>query len=150
MSIELKDFERWGALPVYSRRAMVATADVHATNAAVAVLRDGGSVIDAAVTAAFALSVTQPGMCGLGGGGHLLARLANGQSICLDFREQAPHAASRDMFTGLTPDSSMAGWLAAATRARSKAWPRRTASPDACLGRVWSRLRSNWRPKDMR
>jgi len=115
MPIELKDFERWGALPVYSRHAMVATADVHATNAAVEVLGDGGNVIDAAVTAAFVLSVTQPGMCGLGGGGHLLARLVNGQSICLDFREQAPHAASRDMFTGLAPDSSMAGWLAAAT-----------------------------------
>lgn len=112
--MELKDFERWGALPVYSRRAMVATADVNATNAAVTVLRDGGNVIDAAVTAAFALSVTQPGMCGLGGGGHLLARLADGQSICLDFREQAPYAASRDMFNVLSPDASMAGWLAAA------------------------------------
>ena len=137
MSIELKDFERWGALPVYSRRAMVATADVHATNAAVAVLRDGGSVIDAAVTAAFALSVTQPGMCGLGGGGHLLARLANGQSICLDFREQAPHAASRDMFTGLTPDSSMAGWLAAATPGTVKG----LAEAHRISGRLpWSRL----------
>jgi gamma-glutamyltranspeptidase/glutathione hydrolase len=94
---------------------MVATADADATNAALAVMRDGGSVIDAAITAAFALSVTQPGMCGLGGGGHLLARLANGQSICLDFREQAPQAASRDMFAALSPASSKAGWLAAAT-----------------------------------
>jgi gamma-glutamyltranspeptidase/glutathione hydrolase len=115
MAAELKDFERWGALPVYSRRAMVATADTHATNAAVEVLREGGSVMDAAVTAAFALSVTQPGMCGLGGGGHMIARLAGGETYCLDFREQAPHAASRDMFAGLAPDASMAGWLATAT-----------------------------------
>ncbi len=59
---------------------MAATADVHATHAAVEVLRQGGSAIDAAVTAAFALSVTQPGMCGLGGGGHLLARYADGRT----------------------------------------------------------------------
>jgi gamma-glutamyltranspeptidase/glutathione hydrolase len=115
MAAALKDFERWGALPVFSRRAMVATADTDATHAAVAVLYEGGSVVDAAVAAAFALSVTQPGMCGLGGGGHLIAKLANGETLCLDFREQAPHAASRDMFAGLDPSASMAGWMAAAT-----------------------------------
>ncbi len=111
----IKDFETCGALPVHSRRAMVATADVHATNAAVEVLRQGGSAVDAAVTATFALSVTQPGMCGLGGGGHLLARFAEGESLCLDFREQASRAASRDMFAAKARDASSAGWLAAAT-----------------------------------
>lgn len=110
-----KDSERWGALPVHGRHAMVATADANATNAAVAILREGGSVVDAAITAAFALSVTQSGMCGLGGGGHLLARRANGQTLCLDFREQAPHSASRDMFVHLPADASTVGWLAAAT-----------------------------------
>jgi len=114
MATKLKDFERWGALPVYSRNAMVATADVHATNAAVDVLREGGSVVDAAVAAGFALSVTQPGMCGLGGGGHLLARSADGENVCLDFREQAPSVASRDMFVGSAADASRAGWRAAA------------------------------------
>lgn len=109
------DFEHWGALPVHSRQAMVATADGDASHAAVAVLRQGGNAIDAALTAAFALSVTQPGMCGLGGGGHLLARLADEHTLCLDFREQAPHAAWRDMFTGRAPDASSSGWLAAAT-----------------------------------
>jgi gamma-glutamyltranspeptidase/glutathione hydrolase len=132
-----KDFERWGALPVHSRRAMVATADTDATNAAVAVLREGGSVVDAAITAAFALSVTQPGMCGLGGGGHLLARLANGQSLCLDFREQAPHSASRDMFVPLPTGSSRAGWLAAATPGLLKG----LAEAHRRKGRLpWSRL----------
>jgi len=92
----------------------VATADVHATNVAVEVLAEGGSVVDAAVAAGFALSVTQPGMCGLGGGGHLLARSADGENICMDFREQAPRAASRDMFVGSAADASRAGWRAAA------------------------------------
>ncbi|HEX5285280.1 MAG TPA: gamma-glutamyltransferase [Bryocella sp.] len=132
-----KDFERWGALPVHSRRAMVATADTDATNAAVAVLREGGSVVDAAITAAFALSVTQPGMCGLGGGGHLLARLANGQTLCLDFREQAPHSASRDMFVYLPAGASGAGWLAAATPGLVKG----LAEAHRREGRLsWSRL----------
>src|SRR5579864_3110035 len=98
MAIALKDYEHWGGMPVHRRSAMVATADVYATEAAVDVLRDGGSVIDSAIAAAFALSVTQPGMCGLGGGGHLLARFADGATLCLDFREQAPLIASRDMF----------------------------------------------------
>src|SRR5581483_5066757 len=111
----VKDFERWGALPIYSRRAMVATADSHATAAGVAALADGGTVVDAAVAAAFVLCVTQPGMCGLGGGGHFLARLADGSSLCLDFREQAPHSASRDMFRDGPREASVAGWRAAAT-----------------------------------
>lgn len=111
----LREFENWGALPKHSRRAMVATADVDATAAAIAVLKEGGNVIDAAIAAAFVLSVTQPGMCGLGGGGHLLARSANGKMLCLDFREQAPEAASRDMFAPLAADASTVGWHAAAT-----------------------------------
>jgi gamma-glutamyltranspeptidase/glutathione hydrolase len=94
---------------------MVATADVNATTAAVAVLKEGGNVIDAAIAATFVLSVTQPGMCGLGGGGHLLAGFANGQTLCLDFREQAPEAASRDMFATLPANASIVGWHAAAT-----------------------------------
>ncbi|MFB3826564.1 MAG: gamma-glutamyltransferase family protein [Bryobacteraceae bacterium] len=109
-----KKFEHWGALPVYSRRAMVATADRRATEAGVAVLREGGNVIDAAVAAAFALCVTQPGMCGLGGGGHLVAHV-NGQSLCLDFREQAPAAAHRDLFAGMPAEASRIGPWAAAT-----------------------------------
>ncbi|MEK7409393.1 MAG: gamma-glutamyltransferase [Acidobacteriota bacterium] len=153
---EVKKFEHWGALPVHSRRAMAATADAHATGAAVAVLGEGGNVIDAAVAAAFALSVTQPGMCGLGGGGHLLARFAGGRMLCLDFREQAPEAASRDMFAGLAPDASIAGWLAAATpgtvkglaeahrRAGSLPWPRLLAPAIALAeeGHAVSYLRS--------
>ncbi len=137
MSAELKDFERWGALPVYSRRAMAATADAQATGAALEVLRENGGVIDAAVAAAFALSVTQPGMCGLGGGGHLLARLADGRNICLDFREQAPRAASRDMFAALPPGASASGWLAAA----SPGTVRGLAEAHRKAGRLpWARL----------
>jgi gamma-glutamyltranspeptidase / glutathione hydrolase len=116
---------------------MAATADADATAAAVNVLREGGSAIDAAVSAAFALSVTQPGMCGLGGGGHLIARFAGGAGLCLDFREQAPHAASRDMFAGLPREASMAGWRAAATPGTVKG----LAEAHRRAGRLpWARL----------
>jgi len=73
----------------------VASADKHATAAGVAVLREGGNVVDATIAAAFALCVTQPGMCGLGGGGHLLAHLRDGTAICLDLpAESPPHPTS--------------------------------------------------------
>jgi len=137
MAVGMKDFERWGALPVYSRRAMVATADELSTNVALEVLREGGTVIDAAVSAAFALSVTQPGMCGLGGGGHLLARFANGEMLCLDFREQAPRALARDAFAELPEQASKAGWLAAAVPGTVKG----LAEAHRRAGRLdWARL----------
>lgn len=133
----LKNFERWGALPVYSRRAMVATADELSTKIAIEVLREGGTVIDAAVSAAFALSVTQPGMCGIGGGGHLLARFANGETLCLDFREQAPHSATREMFLGLPNGANQSGWLAAAVPGTVKG----LAAAHRRAGRLkWARL----------
>lgn len=133
----MKDYERWGALPVYSRRAMVATADTHATTAGLAVLEEGGTVVDAAVAAAFALCVTQPGMCGLGGGGHFVARFAGGTGLCLDFREQAPLTASRDMFAAARRETSMMGWRAAATPGTVKG----LAEAHRRAGRLpWARL----------
>src|SRR5947209_4268347 len=98
MQTEVKKFERWGALPVYARKCMAATSDRQATDAAVDILRENGNAVDAAICAAFVLCVTQPGMCGLGGGGHLLARFADGSSLCLDFRERAPLRSASDMF----------------------------------------------------
>ena len=91
---------------------MVTTADEHATREALAVLREGGSIADAAITAAFVLGVTHPGMCGIGGGGHALHRTANGEVQFLDFRERAPAASTRDMF--VSGPSSTDSWLAAA------------------------------------
>jgi gamma-glutamyltranspeptidase/glutathione hydrolase len=116
---------------------MVATADAHATAAGVTVLQEGGSVIDAAVAAAFVLCVTQPGMCGLGGGGHLVVRLADGTALCLDFRELAPLNSSRDTFEGRPREASVAGWLAAATPGTVKG----LAQAHRRAGRLpWARL----------
>jgi gamma-glutamyltranspeptidase / glutathione hydrolase len=97
---------------VLARRAMVITGEAHATETARAVLADGGSAADAAIAAGFVLTVTQPGLCGIGGGGQALVRTSVGQSVFVDFREQAPKQAHPALYEDGT--SSAEGWRAAA------------------------------------
>jgi gamma-glutamyltranspeptidase/glutathione hydrolase len=96
---------------------MVSTAEEHATRAGVETLAAGGNAVDAAVTAAFVLGVTEPYHSGIGGGGFVLIHLASGQDVALDARETAPAAASRDMFVrkGVAEDASRLGPLSVAT-----------------------------------
>ena len=103
--------------PVRTRRAMVVTGEPQATDAGVAVLRAGGNAIDAAVAIGFALGVTHSAMGGLGGGGLMVIRFADGRSTFIDFREQAPGKASRNMFVGddgSVSNDSRTGWRSAA------------------------------------
>jgi gamma-glutamyltranspeptidase/glutathione hydrolase len=101
--------------PVRARHAMVVAQEPLATDAGVAVLKSGGNAIDAAVAIGFALAVTHPFAGNIGGGGFLLARLADGRSTFIDFREMAPSRASRNMYLNregkLTRDS-VVGWRA--------------------------------------
>jgi len=85
--------------PVSARNGMVATSHPLATQVALEVLRDGGNAVDAAVTAAFALAVTQPRSGNIGGGGFMLyAPGDGGEVVAIDYRETAPAAATRTMF----------------------------------------------------
>jgi gamma-glutamyltranspeptidase/glutathione hydrolase len=82
-----------------SYRGAVATGHPLASEAAAEVLRRGGNAADAAVAAAFVLSVVEPQSSGIGGGGFALVHDARtGRTVALDFREVAPAAASADMF----------------------------------------------------
>ncbi|ANG65297.1 gamma-glutamyltransferase [Marinobacterium aestuarii] len=87
------------SVPVDARNGMVVTSHYLATDEALKVLENGGNAIDAAVTAAFALAVTQPRSGNIGGGGFMLVSSETaGEVVAIDYREKAPAGATRDMF----------------------------------------------------
>lgn len=104
--------------PSWSKSGMAATPHQEATNAAVTVLEHGGNAVDAAVAAAFALSVVEQYHSGLGGGEFALVRMVqDGKVFALDTRESAPSNAHSEMYIGPTTgekitDSSYRGGLA--------------------------------------
>ena len=53
--------------PRYGANGMVATSQIQASQAGLAILQSGGSAVDAAIAANAALSVLEPHMCGVGG-----------------------------------------------------------------------------------
>jgi gamma-glutamyltranspeptidase/glutathione hydrolase len=79
-------------------RGMVVCDDVHATNAGLEILKQGGNAIDAAVATAFALAVTFPQAGNLGGGGFMVFMDSTSAVTTIDFREKAPFKASQNMY----------------------------------------------------
>ena len=85
--------------PVQGKKGMVVTSHFLATESAQEVLKKGGNAIDAAVTAAFSLAVTQPRSGNIGGGGFMLiSSEKNNEVVAIDYREKAPAGATVDMF----------------------------------------------------
>ncbi|MBZ5543534.1 MAG: gamma-glutamyltransferase [Acidobacteriia bacterium] len=102
--------------PVAARHAMVVSSEPFASEAGLEILKAGGNAVDAAVAVGFALAVTHPEAGNIGGGGFMLVRLAGGESVVVDYREEAPAAASRDMYLDsegrVIPGASTEGALA--------------------------------------
>ncbi len=94
----------------------VSSAEPNASDVGLAILKQGGNAVDAAVAVGLAHAVTHPTAGNLGGGGFMVIRMADGKAAAIDYREMAPGKASKDMYLdakGSVTDKSRVGALAA-------------------------------------
>jgi gamma-glutamyltranspeptidase/glutathione hydrolase len=84
--------------PVMSR-GMVVAEHPRGAEVGAGILERGGNAVDAAVAAAFAMTVVEPFMSTIAGSGTMLVHLAKrGETVCLDFNAVAPRAAHETMY----------------------------------------------------
>jgi gamma-glutamyltranspeptidase / glutathione hydrolase len=106
----------WAFQPVAARHGMVVAAEPLAAEVGVQILKQGGNAVDAAVAVGFALAVTNPQAGNIGGGGFMLIRMASGECVVIDYREEAPGKATHDMYLdsggNLIPHATLLGGLA--------------------------------------
>jgi gamma-glutamyltranspeptidase/glutathione hydrolase len=81
-----------------STRGVVSAADPRAAEAGAEMLRQGGSATDAAIATMIALTVVEPQSSGIGGGGFMVAGMADGEIDTFDGRETAPSGADGQWF----------------------------------------------------
>ena len=79
-------------------KAAVVSAHPLASQAGALVMQQGGNAVDAAIATQWALAVVFPGAGNIGGGGFLVARLSNGSTLALDYREMAPGKSKENMY----------------------------------------------------
>lgn len=84
--------------PAAGAKGMVVTNHPRASAAGAEILLAGGNAIDAAIAALFALTVVEPMMVGVLGGGLSHLRLADGQHVVIDALSTAPRRATPDMY----------------------------------------------------
>jgi len=84
--------------PVFGENGMIVSTSKQASEAGIQILKKGGNAVDAAVAVGFALAVTSSSNGNIGGGGFMVAAMADGETFTLDHREKAPAAAHRDLF----------------------------------------------------
>ena len=78
---------------------VVVAQEAYAADVGREVLRKGGNAIDASIATAFAMAVTLPEAGNLGGGGYIVAYLADRHEVVtVDFRETAPGSSSPKMY----------------------------------------------------
>ncbi len=82
--------------PARGLRAVAATADQLATQAAMEMFARGGNAVDAAISAGAAIAVTAPHMCGLGGDLLALVRTDDGELVGLNASGRAGSGADAE------------------------------------------------------
>ena len=80
-------------------KAVVSSGKYEASKAGLEIIEAGGNAVDAAVATGFALCVVEPNATGIAGGGVMLIRNEKGELAYIDFRETAPAAANKYMWT---------------------------------------------------
>src|ERR1700679_2249279 len=85
--------------PATGRRGMVVTNQPLASAAGAEMLAAGGNAIDAAIAAFFTLTVVEPMMVGVLGGGMAHIRLADGSHTVIDGQSMAPLGTSATTYT---------------------------------------------------
>jgi gamma-glutamyltranspeptidase/glutathione hydrolase len=102
---------------VIATNGAIASAHPLASKVGLMIMKNGGNAVDAVIATQLALAVVYPNAGNIGGGGFMVARLANGETISLDYREMAPGAAHRDMYLddkgNVIPGLSTLGHLSA-------------------------------------
>jgi len=83
---------------VIAENGAVVSAHPLASKVGINILKQGGNAVDAAIAIQLALAVVYPGAGNLGGGGFMVARLADGKELAIDYREMAPELSHRDMY----------------------------------------------------
>ena len=84
--------------PQSSDGGMVVSDSMLASEVGAGILKMGGNAVDAAVATGFALAVVFPTAGNIGGGGFMIVRMADGETVAIDYREMAPGAAHREMY----------------------------------------------------
>ncbi len=89
--------------PLRAKQELVVSANSHASEAGLRILREGGGAVDAAIAVQLVLTLVEPQSSGVGGGAFMLFYGAPGQGApaaiaAYEGRETAPAAATPDMF----------------------------------------------------